>query len=93
MFLPRHLSLTQMAIGAVASLVVVKVARPVLVGVFRAGFEVKDLAQETWSKAKVEVNEVKTEARIKTVESVSPAVVADLQAQILALKSQLAKKA
>lgn len=91
MFLPRNVSIAQVAVGAVASLVVLKVARPVLVGVLRAGFEVKDLAQDTWNRAKNEVKEVKAEARAKA-DSVPAATVADLQAQILTLKSQLAAK-
>lgn len=91
MFLPRHLSLTQIAIGAVASLVIVKVARPALVGVVRVGFEVKDLAQDTWNKARSEVNQVKADAKGQRSDaSVPPAAVADLQAQVQALKSQLA---
>jgi hypothetical protein len=93
MFLPRHLSLTQMALGAVASLVIVKVARPILVGTVRVGLEAKDLAKDTWSKAKIEAAQVKADADARRTDSVSPAVVADLQAQILALKSQLSKKA
>jgi hypothetical protein len=66
MFLPRNVSLTQVAIGAVASVVILKVARPLLVGVFRAGFEVKDLAQDTWTSAKNEVRDIKAEARGKS---------------------------
>jgi hypothetical protein len=91
MLLPRRLSLTQLAVGAVASLIIVKVARPLLVGVVRAGFEVKDLAADTWTKAKNEVADVKAEARVKP-DAVSPAVIADLQAQIQSLKTQLASK-
>jgi hypothetical protein len=92
MLLPRNLSLTQMAIGAVASLVLVKVARPALVGVVRVGFGVKDLAQDTWNKAKAEVNHVKEEAKHQRPDASNAAVVADLQAQVQALKSQLASK-
>ena len=92
MFLPRNLSITQIAIGAVASLVIVKVARPALVGLVRVGFEVKDLAQDTWTKAKTEVNQVKADAKVKRTDASTEAVVADLQAQVQALKSQLAAK-
>jgi len=91
MLLPRRLSLTQLAVGAVATIVVVKVARPLLVGVLRAGIEVKDLAQDTWTRAKNEVADVKAEARAKS-DAAPSAAIADLQAQIQSLKSQLAAK-
>ena len=73
-----------------ASLVIVKLS-PVLVGVVRAGFEVNDLASDTWNKAKVEVNQVKADAK-GTRTDASSAAVADLQAQVQALKAQLAVK-
>lgn len=46
------LFVTQLAIGAVASVVVYKLARPLLVEVIRAGYVVKDLTGDAASKVK-----------------------------------------
>ncbi len=74
--------------GAVAA-VGASVARPLLVGTIRAGYEVKDAVQGVWEKAKAEANAVNQEA---VAGRRAEAEVERLRAENATLKSQLAKK-
>lgn len=88
---PR-MTLTEAVVGAVATVVAVKIARPLMVEVVRAGFKVKDLAEEGYGKAKSEIDKVKADARASRSESGVSAEIARLQAQVASLQSQLASK-
>ena len=58
------------------------IVRPVLVGVVRAGYEVKEFAASTWQTAKAEALSIKSEA--------SQQQAASLEAEVQQLRSELA---
>jgi hypothetical protein len=50
-------------VGALTMIIGPAVLRPVLVGVVRAGYEVKDYATEAWAQARREAETIHAEAR------------------------------
>lgn len=77
--------------GAVTTVVTSLIARPLIVGVARAGYEVSDFVSDSWHRAKAEARSVQSEARA----SRSPSVEAELQelrAEVAALRAQAGKR-
>ena len=56
------LSMSSFGAGAAVAVVGAAVARPLLVGVVRAGYEASDVVTDAWAKAKAEAASVKNEA-------------------------------
>jgi|GEM_PF-4919172 len=77
-----------LAVGVVGSVVVAKVARPVIVEVVRAGYKAGSMVNSTWEFAKQEVRKVQHDALAPRDPKVDPAV-AELQSQVESLKAQL----
>lgn len=77
-----------LAVGVVGSVVVAKVARPVIVEVVRAGYKAGSMVNSTWEFAKQEVRKVQQDASAPRDPKVDPAV-AELQSQVDSLKAQL----
>jgi hypothetical protein len=57
------LSMKSMVTGGVLTAFAAAVARPLLVGTFRVGYEASEAVKDAWSTAKVEVDKVKAEAK------------------------------
>jgi hypothetical protein len=77
-----------LVVGVVGSVVVAKVARPVIVEVVRAGYKAGDMVNSTWEFARQEIQKVKRDASTPRDPKVDPAVV-ELQSQVDSLKAQL----
>lgn len=75
--------------GGVVATVGATVARPLLVGVVRIGYEAVDAVTGVWTKAKAEVDAMNTEARAGRSDG---AEVERLRAEVATLKAQAAKK-
>lgn len=75
--------------GTAVAAVGAAVARPLLVGTIRAGYEVKDAVGSAWDKAKAEVDSLNDEA---VSGRRAEAEIETLRAENATLKSQLAKK-
>ena len=88
---PR-LTTTQFAVGAVASVVAIKVARPILVEVVRVGYKLKDLTGGALTAAKTEFGKIAADAKAVRQDPGPAAEMADLRAQVKALQTQLAAK-
>ena len=58
------------------------IVRPILVGVVRAGYEVKEFASSTWQTAKAEALSIRSEAAQQQA--------ANLEAEVSQLRSELA---
>ncbi|MEY4094017.1 MAG: hypothetical protein RLZZ53_1216 [Acidobacteriota bacterium] len=77
-----------LAVGVVGSVVVAKLARPVIVEVVRAGYKAGSMVSSTWEFAKQEARKVQQDASAPRDPKVDPAV-AELQSQVDSLKTQL----
>ncbi|MFM8533603.1 MAG: hypothetical protein ACKOEC_08430 [Acidimicrobiia bacterium] len=77
-----------LAVGVVGSVVVAKIARPVVVEVVRAGYKAGSMVNSSWEFAKREISKVQQDAQAPRDIKVDPAV-AELQAQVDSLKAQL----
>lgn len=77
-----------LAVGVVGSVVVAKIARPVVVEVVRAGYKAGSMVNSSWEFAKREISKVQQDALAPRDIKVDPAV-AELQAQVDSLKAQL----
>lgn len=77
--------------GTAAATVGVAIARPLLVGTVRAGYEVADAAGDAWAKAKAEVDSVKREAVTARESAASAAELQHLRDEVAALRAQLKK--
>lgn len=75
--------------GTAVATVGAAIARPLLVGTVRAGYEVVDAANGVWTDAKAEVERVKSEAR----SSGSASEIQQLRDEVASLRAQLTKKA
>jgi ubiquinone biosynthesis protein UbiJ len=64
------------------------ILRPVLVGVVRAGYEVKDYASQAWQQAKVEAESIRTEARTAS----EAAELQQLRDEVAALRTQVNRR-
>lgn len=62
-----RLSMKSLIAGGVVTAVAAAVARPLLVGTFRVGYEASEAVKEAWNTAKVEVDKVRTEAKAPRV--------------------------
>ena len=69
-------------VGAVSAVVVPVVFRPVLVGVVRAGYEIKNYAGSAWATAKTEAAQIRDEAR-------APRGTAQMEAEIQQLRHEI----
>lgn len=76
--------------GTAAATFGAAIARPLLVGTVRAGYEVADAAGEAWAKAKAEVDSVKREA-VTARDSGTAAEVQQLRDEVASLRAQLKK--
>lgn len=84
--LPKS-ALGNIVVGAVAAVAGPAVLRPVLVGVVRAGYEVKDCASSAWSTARSEASKIRDEAaNVRTVSTLEAEIEA-LRAEVNALKA------
>ena len=79
--LPRT-PLGNIFIGMATAVIGPAILRPVLVGVVRAGYEVKEFASSTWNNAKREALSIQTEAATRQA--------ANLEAEVQQLRSELA---
>ncbi len=75
--------------GTAVAAVGAAVARPLLVGTIRAGYEVKDVVGSAWDKAKAEVDSLNAEA---VSGRRADAEIEALRAENATLKAQLTKK-
>ena len=78
--------------GTALAAVGTAIARPLLVGTVRAGYEVSDVATEAWAQAKAEVDSVKREALTSRDAGRMEAELRQLRDEVSALRTQLAKK-
>ena len=78
--------------GTAVAAVGAAIARPLLVGTVRAGYEVTDVASEAWTKAKAEVESVKREALTARDASRMETELQQLREEVAALRAQVAKK-
>jgi hypothetical protein len=78
--------------GTAVAAVGAAVARPLLVGTVRAGYDVTDCATEAWTKAKAEVDSLKREALATRDSSRMESELKQLRDEVAALRTQLAKK-
>jgi hypothetical protein len=74
--------------GGLLATVGVSVARPLLVGVMRVGYEATEGVREAWQSAKIEGEKISAEARSHRRND----EVDQLRAEVAGLKAQLAKK-
>ena len=81
------LSLTSMGVGAALTLV----ARPLIVGAVRVGYEAKDFVGDTWRQAKVEAQSVRADA-LATRERSDEAEIRRLREEVATLRAQPAKR-
>jgi hypothetical protein len=77
--------------GAAVTVVGSLIARPLIVGVARAGYEVSDFVTDTWSKAKSEAQSVKEEARGGRSRNVE-AELQELRDEVATLRAQAGKR-
>ena len=77
-----------MVTGGLLATVGVSVARPLLVGVMRVGYEATEGVREAWHAAKIEGEKISSEARSYRRND----EVDQLRAEVAGLKAQLAKK-
>lgn len=86
------LSMGSLGVGAAAAVVGAAVARPLLVGAVRAGYEVSDAVTDAWAKAKTEAQAVKNEAiAAHTAANVETELEA-LRAEVASLRQQVSSK-
>jgi uncharacterized small protein (DUF1192 family) len=78
--------------GSAAAVVGSVVARPLLVGTVRAGYQATDIATEAWNMAKQEVQSVKRDALAARDQSRMESEIQQLREEIASLRAQLAKK-
>lgn len=78
--------------GTAVAAVGAAVARPLLVGTVRAGYDVTDVATDAWTKAKAEVGSLKREALATRDSSRMESELKQLRDEVAALKTQLVKK-
>jgi Sec-independent protein translocase protein TatA len=88
MMLPSN-AIGNLVIGAAVAVIGPKVLRPLVVGVVRAGIEVKDYASSAWSKAKSEAGRVRDEANFRKDSS---AELQQLRDELSVLKATQANK-
>jgi len=86
-----YLSPKSFLTGAAATVVTSLIARPLIVGVARAGYEVSDFVSDSWQKAKAEARAVQTEARSSRGRDVE-AELQELRAEVAALRAQAGKR-
>lgn len=80
-------ALGNIVLGAVAAVVSPTVLRPVVVGVVRTGYEVKDFATSAWESARTEAVKIREEAAASRSVSGLEAQIEALRAEVTALKS------
>ncbi|MBP8274929.1 MAG: hypothetical protein KAY59_10880 [Acidobacteria bacterium] len=78
-------SLGNVALGIAVAVVGPAIVRPVLVGLVRAGYDVKDYATSAWDSAKSEARTIRDEAQAKPSAEVESEI-AQLRAEIAQLK-------
>jgi hypothetical protein len=76
--------------GTAAAAIGAAVARPLLVGTVRVGYQAADIANDAWNTAKAEVESAKVEAR--ATRGGSDSEIQQLRAEVASLRAQLAKK-
>ena len=81
--LPKS-ALANVVIGAAAVVTGPAVLRPVVVGIVRVGYQVKDYA---WTRAKNEAATVRAEARVPSDASAMEAQIQQLRSEVNALKA------
>jgi hypothetical protein len=79
--------------GAAAATFGAALARPVLVGTVRAGYQTTDFVAGAWQAAKAEAESIKSEALTRQASSGTDAEVQQLRAEVASLRAQLGKKA
>lgn len=77
--------------GAAATVVTTLIARPLIVGVARAGYEVSDFVTDSWQKAKAEARSVQSEARTGRGRNVE-AELQELRDEVASLRAQAGKR-
>jgi Sec-independent protein translocase protein TatA len=91
MVFPRN-ALANIVIGAAVAVVGPKVLRPIIVGVVRAGYDVKDYASSAWTKAKAEATRVRDEATDRRDAAAATSEIQQLRDELNALKAAQAVK-
>ncbi|MGE3276990.1 MAG: hypothetical protein AB7O67_17905 [Vicinamibacterales bacterium] len=86
------LSMGSFGVGAAAAVVGAAVARPLLVGVVRAGYDVSDVVTDAWAKAKSEAQAVKNEALAAHTSANMENELETLRAEVASLRQQVAGK-
>ena len=84
--LPKS-ALANVVIGAAAVVTGPAVLRPVVVGIVRVGYQVKDYATSAWTRAKNEAATVRAEARVPSDASAMEAQIQQLRSEVNALKA------
>lgn len=87
-----RLSMNSFIAGGVVAAFGAAIARPLLVGTVRAGYEATDLAAEAWHKAKAEVESVKHDALSAREQSHMEAEIRQLREEVSTLRAQVGKK-
>ncbi len=77
--------------GTAAATIGASLARPLLVGTVRAGYEVADLAGDAWAKAKAEVDQIKHEAVSAREAGAMASEIQQLREEVASLRAQLKK--
>jgi hypothetical protein len=77
--------------GTAAATVGAAIARPLLVGTVRAGYEVADVANDAWAKAKAEVDSVRQEAITARASATMATEIQQLRDEVASLRAQLKK--
>jgi hypothetical protein len=78
--------------GTAAAAIGSVVARPLLVGTVRAGYQATDIASEAWKMAKSEVESVKRDALAARDQSRMESEIQQLRDEVASLRAQLSKK-
>jgi|CXWL01.1.fsa_nt_gi hypothetical protein len=86
------LSLRSFGVGALAAAVASVVARPLLVGTVRAGYEISDGLQGVWAKAKAEADGLKADALAERNAASTQTEIQALREEVAALRAQVASK-
>jgi cell division protein FtsB len=86
-----RLSMRSFGIGAAVASVGYVVARPLIVQVVAAGYEVKDAVDGAWHQAKLEAQKVRADALASRSQGLD-AEVTRLREEVASLRSQQSKK-
>ncbi|MBM3752202.1 MAG: hypothetical protein FJW21_13660 [Acidimicrobiia bacterium] len=84
--LPKS-ALGNVVVGVVAAVAGPAVLRPMLVGLVRAGYDVKDFASSSWSTARAQASKIREEATSVRSTTAMEDEIRTLRAEVQALKA------